>query len=305
MNLSVCACVTFAKSLWFVPAVMESEAEHSVPASPAASNSSSTEVAALVMNGGGGAKHAINCPPIAVSPYFLDSALPSDNDLNYDHHSSEEELEVINSQVNVSRHHHHHHHRHNNHHRKHSSVPPTLISAATPTSRSQSGEALTASATVPAARDSSSYPEKRKWSQVTSASCSPDSLLSPISNGSSSTRIVSAAGESSSDEEVQGLMAAMATPVEFRTSPPLDAHKPGHKPVVRSLSPPSKYFHYSPTPLTASASASTLEVSPRKRHHRAARAHNIQRPCLDFEKMQQVGPFYSTSCAVSVPVILI
>jgi hypothetical protein len=285
---------------------MESEAEHSVPASPAASNSSSTEVAALVMNGGGGANHAINCPPIAVSPYFLDSALPSDNDLNYDHHSSEEELEVINSQVNVSRHHHHHHHhRHNNHHRKHSSVPPTLISAATPTSRSQSGEALTASATVPAARDSSSYPEKRKWSQVTSASCSPDSLLSPISNGSSSTRIVSAAGESSSDEEVQGLMAAMATPVEFRTSPPLDAHKPGHKPVVRSLSPPSKYFHYSPTPLTASASASTLEVSPRKRHHRAARAHNIQRPCLDFEKMQQVGPFYSTSCAVSVPVILI
>lgn len=31
------------------------------------------------------------------SPYFLDSALPSDSDLNYDHHSSEEELEVINS----------------------------------------------------------------------------------------------------------------------------------------------------------------------------------------------------------------
>jgi hypothetical protein len=281
--------------LYSVPAVMESEAEHSVPASPAASTSSSTEVAALVMNGGGGANHAINCPPIAVSPYFLDSALPSDNDLNYDHHSSEEELEVINSQVNVSRHHHHHHrnNHHHNHHRKHSSVPPTLISsAATPTSSSSSaGEALTASATVPAARDSNSYPEKRKWSQVTSASCSPDSLLSPISRGSSSTRIVSAAGESSSDEEVQGLM-AMATPVEFRTSPPLDAHKPGHKPVVRSLSPPSKYFHYSPTPLTASASASTLEVSPsRKRHHRGNRGHHIPRPCLDFEKMQQVGHF--------------
>lgn len=30
------------------------------------------------------------------SPYFLDSALPSDCDQGYDQHSSEEELEVIN-----------------------------------------------------------------------------------------------------------------------------------------------------------------------------------------------------------------
>lgn len=37
------------------------------------------------------------CIPTPASPYFLDSALPSDSDLNYDHHSSEEELEVINS----------------------------------------------------------------------------------------------------------------------------------------------------------------------------------------------------------------
>ncbi|KAG8323358.1 hypothetical protein J6590_006368 [Homalodisca vitripennis] len=37
------------------------------------------------------------CVATPSSPYFLDSALPSDSDLNYDHHSSEEELEVINS----------------------------------------------------------------------------------------------------------------------------------------------------------------------------------------------------------------
>lgn len=264
---------------------MESEAEQSVPASPA---SSSPEV---VLNGG--ACHP-PAPPVAVSPYFLDSALPSDSDHNYDHHSSEEELEVINSHVNLHHRSHHHHH-----HRKHSTsacgvpagVPALCDTAATPTA----GASTTVS-TAPTTRDPTSvYPEKRKWSQVvttTTPTISNESsllLLSPVVltvNGTNGSTRVESSG--SSDEEVQGLMAAMATPVEFRTSPPLDAHKPGHKP-VRSLSPPPKLFHYSPTPLTASASASTLDVSPRKRHHRSTpRAHHIQRPCLDFEKMQQV-----------------
>lgn len=73
----------------------------------------------------------------------------------------------------------------------------------------------------------------------------------------------------SSDEEVQGLL---ATPVQFRTSPPRGAHRPG-----RSFSPPPKLFHY----------ATGQDSSPRKRH-RHATPHAIQRPCLDFEKMQQV-----------------
>ena len=160
----------------------------------------------------------------SASPYFIDSALPSDSDLNYDHHSSEEELEVINSSCGQPR--------------------PDRENRSTPC-RSQS-------ATI--------VPEKRKWSQV--------------SEGSSTTacRLVDspATAVGSSDEEVQGLLAAMATPVKFRTSPPRDAHKPGQ----RSFSPPIKLFH--------------LDVSPRKRHRHTPRPHHIQRPCLDFEKMQQV-----------------
>lgn len=226
---------------------MESEVENSV--SPASSNSCSPEIV------GGACSPPV--PPIAVSPYFLDSALPSDSDHNYDHHSSEEELEVINSHVNMHRH----------HHRKHSSsscaqpAPALCDAAATPTAGASTNN------TAPPA-----YPEKRKWSQVVTTPCETNNIT---------TRVESSG---SSDEEVQGLMAAMATPVEFRTSPPLDAHKPGHK-SVRSLSPPPKLFHFSPTPAGAA-----LEVSPRKRHHRGTpRAHHIQRPCLDFEKMQQVS----------------
>ncbi|RZF33491.1 hypothetical protein LSTR_LSTR010147, partial [Laodelphax striatellus] len=60
-----------------------------------------------------------------VSPYMLDSALASDNDLNYDdHHSSEEELENINS----------------------ANLPQRDLSLAR-------------------SRSASTLPEKRKWSQ--------------------------------------------------------------------------------------------------------------------------------------------
>lgn len=83
----------------------------------------------------------------------------------------------------------------------------------------------------------------------------------------------------SSDEEVHNLLASMATPVQFRTSPPLEALKPGgrtpnnYQHRIRSMSPPAKLLHY--------------EVSPRKRSRHTKHTH-VQRPYLDFEKMQQV-----------------
>lgn len=157
------------------------------------------------------------------SPYFLDSALPSDSDLNYDHHSSEEELEVINSTI-----------------PQEPRQPP------------------------PRSQSASTVPEKRKWSQVTRS-------VTPLDDSPAGEILIPPSSGSSGDEEVQGLLAAMATPVRFRTSPPRDAHKPGQ----RSFSPPLKLFH--------------LDVSPRKRHRQGtSRPHHIQRPCLDFEKMQQV-----------------
>jgi hypothetical protein len=222
------------------------------------------------------------CSP--TSPYFLDSALPSDSDQNYDHHSSEEELEVINNASNCA----------------------VVGSSAKELVTCRSGSVSTV------------MPEKRKWSQITGGSaCSlSNTCLSTNSSGrltiagtcstvlggsDSNMALGGAAGRasvsvisttpaaeqssSSSDEEVQGLLAAMATPVQFRTSPPLNAHKPG-----RSLSPPPKLFHYG-----GHASATTaLEVSPRKKHRHTPRAQHIQRPCLDFEKMQQVSESYHT-----------
>lgn len=110
----------------------------------------------------------------------LDSALPSDSDHNFDHHSSEEELEVINS---------------------------------------------------------GSQPEKRKWVGGAADDCD------------------------------EGLL--VCCPVQFRTSPPAHAQKPG-KCLRQANIPPHEL----------------CSVSPRKRHRRTPTA--IQRPCLDFEKMQQV-----------------
>uniref|UniRef100_A0A0A9YQW7 Transcription initiation factor TFIID subunit 11 n=1 Tax=Lygus hesperus TaxID=30085 RepID=A0A0A9YQW7_LYGHE len=160
------------------------------------------------------------------SPYFLDSALPSDTDLDtaYDLHSSEEELEVINSSQ------------------------PT---------RHTTGQ------------------EKRKWSQVT-----PDSVSRGTSElgtaagccavhnhkgascvvGRCRTSEAISCCSASSDDEVVGLVAAMAAPVQFRTSPPRGTHRP----------------HL--------AATAPHEPSPRKRHRNAA----PPRPCLDFEKMQQL-----------------
>lgn len=255
-------------------AVMESEAERS---------SGSTVSPGPYVGSG-----ITACSP--ASPYFLDSALPSDSDHNYDHHSSEEELEVINNPSNCA----------------------AVGTSAKELLTCRSGSVSTV------------MPEKRKWSQMTAGStCSLSNTChqpthssgrltiaetcSFIHGGSScnvelgggggggraSVAVIAttpAADQSSgsSDEEVQGLLAAMATPVQFRTSPPLDAHKPG-----RSQSPPPKLFHYGGN----ASAAAALEVSPRKRHRHTPRAHHIQRPCLDFEKMQQVS---NRSAAVAI-----
>ncbi|KAK4036277.1 uncharacterized protein LOC116928548 [Daphnia magna] len=111
----------------------------------------------------------------------------------------------------------------------------------------------------------------------------------------------------SSDDEVQSLVGAQDSPLplEFRTSPPEGAHRP-----TRSLSPPPKFFladcrqdlaapsaaaamstpaqHAEPPAALSVANGNNI-ASPRKRHRHAHRSHHqIQRPCLDFEKMQQM-----------------
>lgn len=81
------------------------------------------------------------------------------------------------------------------------------------------------------------------------------------------------------DDSQVHLLTTRTTPVQFRTSPPLEAVKPERRTLTnkgRSMSPPPKLLHY--------------EVSPRKRTKHARHAH-IQRPYLDFEKMQQVSDF--------------
>lgn len=224
----------------------------------------------------------IDVIPYSPSSPFLDSALPSDSDHNNDHHSSEEELEVINN----------------------------------PSKCAAFGSSLKELLTCRSGSVNAVVPEKRKWSQVTSSSACSLSNTSHLStnssdlltissgscsslhggNGSNVAALAGAGGRASvavvtttpaadhssgsSDEEIQGLLAAMATPVKFRTTPPLDVHKPG-----LSLSPPPKLFHFG----TQSSAAAALEVSPRKRHRHTPRAHHIQRPCLDFEKMQLVS----------------
>ncbi|XP_046609194.1 uncharacterized protein LOC124299848 isoform X1 [Neodiprion virginianus] len=157
-------------------------------------------------------------------------------------------------------------------------------------------------------------PEKRKWSQV---SCESNHGWSPslqsqlqIHRSQTLTEIGDAifsapnsitgrefVGWGSSDEEVQSLLKnSMSQPVQFCTSPPVDACKPG-----RSLSPPQKLFHAlmeeprtsrprsrpRPHPLINYLNADTDALSacsPRKRHRPPH--EDVPRPCLDFEKMR-------------------
>ena len=110
----------------------------------------------------------------------------------------------------------------------------------------------------------------------------------------------------SSDEEVCGLTTGPRPPVQFRTSPPLEVHKP-----LRSVSPPTKVLSLANSGRegmsssgggetsgspgvggsdggTARAEGGARAASPRKRHRQTPRPHQMHRPCLDFEKMQQV-----------------
>nr|CAD7393019.1 unnamed protein product [Timema cristinae] len=217
---------------------------------------------------------------------YLDSALASDTDQQYDHHSSEEELEVINNpttlltltcrsgSVTVPE------------KRKWSQVanphPPTITSSVSCgnllTGRPLPTDAEPASSVVDAASVAAAVASATVVNNNNSRPSSGDDHSS-----SSPPCSCPAVAEScsSSDEEVQGLLAAMA-PVQFRASPPLDAHKPAG---ARSLSPPPKLFHYG-----GGGKVLPLDVSPRKRHrqHNSPRPPHVPRPCLDFEKMQQV-----------------
>ncbi|XP_064484817.1 uncharacterized protein LOC135397289 isoform X2 [Ornithodoros turicata] len=186
---------------------------------------------------------------VADSPATLDSALPSDSDHNCDHHSSEEELEVINNRA---------------------------------------GSA-----------------EKRKWSQANQRRAR-GSLRRSRSDGAH----CDGDATSSDDEEVRDLtrrstacstaaaaaaaLSVYAAPVEFRASPPLHVHRP------HNGSPPLKVFHAAHLP-----AFEVCSVSPRKRHRQdfnggprsgassfavfsLGDGGPVPRPCLDFEKMQQI-----------------
>jgi len=116
----------------------------------------------------------------------------------------------------------------------------------------------------------------------------------------------------SGDEDHVSTRVQSHTPVQFSTSPPVDVHKPR-----RSLSPPPKLFglqqqqqHSQQQQQQQSVSQRTSlssslgdlsrfdvdiehragckkTISPRKKS-KTSRVQHIQRPCLDFEKMQQM-----------------
>lgn len=190
----------------------------------------------------------------SVSPADTGCSMESPAPDQHDPHSSEEELEVINNTKDVRR-------------------PDRQSMRAT----------------------SVCLPEKRKWSQIGDSyaraytpeneeNMSQYGNLSPSSpcfnNKFQVDDTVHIEHSGSSDEEVHNLLDNMSTPVQFRTSPPLEALKLGRKTPnnkIRSLSPPPKFLHY--------------EVSPRKRTRHTRHSH-VQRPYLDFEKMQQVCKFF-------------
>lgn len=105
------------------------------------------------------------------------------------------------------------------------------------------------------------HPEKRKWSQVNRCNSCDDSSCS-------------------SDEELRDLLSE-PKPLNFSSSPPKGVQK-----LSRTLSPPLFLANLSPK------SVRLCSVSPRKRHRQTnssdvSDATVIQRPCLDFEKMQK------------------
>ncbi|XP_046445026.1 uncharacterized protein LOC124194742 isoform X4 [Daphnia pulex] len=275
-------------------------------------------VAALSASGddGGDDRQSTTESPIEFCT-VTDSALPSDSDHGPwgDQHSSEEELECINGAEEESMAH-------------DLLTTPAASSSGTalrfgpsafgpprfcPNQHNNNNQQQPRKVVQPQG------PEKRKWGQVNHRRLSERMKSRPRSavllhhglmiENEPMERSISSVGaafdcSASSDDEVQSLVGGpqdSPLPLEFRTSPPEGAHRP-----TRSLSPPPKFFladrEDMASPLSAAAMLSlhaepaALSVangnnigSPRKRHRHAHRSHHhIQRPCLDFEKMQQV-----------------
>ncbi|XP_043195089.1 protein phosphatase 1 regulatory subunit 37-like isoform X2 [Amphibalanus amphitrite] len=103
--------------------------------------------------------------------------------------------------------------------------------------------------------------EKRKWCQVKrtsrDSSCSSDEEMAPPAEPTS------------------------PAPVQFRSSPPAGAHRPGR------TSPPPRRAAAAPPP-PPPPPPTTPSTRGRKRR-RGLGPLGAQRPCLDFEKMQQEG----------------
>ena len=81
-------------------------------------------------------------------------------------------------------------------------------------------------------------------------------------------------------------------PVEFSTTPPNHVHKPRRStsppPCIKdTLRPCSEEPHLELRPLEIERKERRAISS--KRRYRQSRIHHIQRPCLDFEKMQLVS----------------
>ena len=89
------------------------------------------------------------------------------------------------------------------------------------------------------------------------------------------------------------------TPVEFSTTPPNHVHKPR-----RSTSPPLVVISRSETPSAEVVLPAFHELRSQpddrrerrtigsKKRYKQSRIHHLQRPCLDFEKMQLVSETY-------------
>ena len=131
---------------------------------------------------------------------------------------------------------------------------------------------------------------------------SSSSMLVPSSSSSSSA---SSSSSPSAVAMMSSTSSAMTTPVEFSMSPPTGRHV--HKPNLTSfvVAPPEVVVTSeaaeavvvgAPPDVAADAfssrgvpygSSSRRTISPRKRY-KQGRTQHIQRPCLDFEKMQKV-----------------
>lgn len=110
------------------------------------------------------------------------------------------------------------------------------------------------------------HPEKRKWSQANRC-------------GSYSE------GSGSSDEEVRDLL-TKSQPLKFGSSPPTGVHR------LRHTLPPRLFLASVVHSNSSYTHTRNCMVSPRKRHRQmfsrdvSEATSVIQRPCLDFEKMQ-------------------